>query len=65
MNLKAIIIDDEQHSLQTTEMLVRKYCPEADIIGLAETPEKGIELIDSLKTEFSFSRHSNAGYEWL
>jgi len=54
MNIKAIIIDDEQHSLQTTEMLVRKYCPEAEIIGLAETPEKGIELIDSLKPNLVF-----------
>lgn len=54
MNIRAIIIDDEQHSLQTTELLVRKYCPEAEIIGLAETPEKGIKLIDSLQPNLVF-----------
>lgn len=54
MKIKAIIVDDELHSLQTTEILVRKYCPEAEIIGLAETPEKGIELIDSLKPNLVF-----------
>ncbi len=54
MNLKAIIIDDELHSLHTTEMLVQKNCPKIEITGLAESPEKGIELIDSLRPDLVF-----------
>jgi two-component system, LytTR family, response regulator len=54
MTLRAVIIDDEIHSLQTTEMLVKKYCPEISVEGLADTPEKGIELIDHCKPDLVF-----------
>jgi two-component system LytT family response regulator len=54
MNLRAIIIDDELHSLHTTEILVQKNCSKIEIIGLAESPEKGIELIDSLQPDLVF-----------
>jgi two-component system LytT family response regulator len=54
MNIKAIIVDDELHSLQTTELLVQKYCPKIEITGLAESAEKGIQLIDKLKPDIVF-----------
>ncbi len=54
MKLKAIIVDDEHHSLQTTELLVQKNCSGVEIIGLAESPEKGIQLIDELKPDILF-----------
>ena len=54
MKLKAIIIDDEQHSLKTTELLVKKNCQDTEIIGLAENHEKGIELIDTLHPDLVF-----------
>lgn len=54
MKLKAIIVDDEQHSLKTTELLVKKNCDEIEIIGIAENPEKGIELIDTLQPDLVF-----------
>lgn len=54
MKLKAIIIDDEQHSLQTTELLVQKHCPEIEILGLSDSPEKGIQLIDELSPDLVF-----------
>lgn len=54
MRLKAIIIDDEQHSLKTTELLVQKNCDDIEIIGLTESPEKGIELIDKLHPNLVF-----------
>jgi len=52
--LQAIIVDDEHHSLKTTELLVQKNCPNVEIIGLAETPEKGIQLIDDLHPDVVF-----------
>jgi two-component system, LytTR family, response regulator len=54
MQIKAVIIDDEQHSLETTDILVRKYCPGVLVMGLADSPEKGITLIDALKPELVF-----------
>ncbi len=54
MQIKAVIIDDEQHSLETTDILVRKYCPGVLVMGLADSPEKGIALIDALKPDLVF-----------
>lgn len=54
MQIKAVIIDDEQHSLETTDILVRKYCPGVLVTGLADSPEKGITLIDALKPDLVF-----------
>ncbi len=54
MQIKAVIIDDEQHSLETTDILVRKYCPCVLVTGLADSPEKGITLIDTLKPDLVF-----------
>jgi two-component system LytT family response regulator len=54
MQIKAIIVDDEQHSLETTDIMVRKYCPGVLILGLADSPEKGITLIDALKPDLVF-----------
>jgi two-component system LytT family response regulator len=54
MQIKAVIVDDEQHSLETTDILVRKYCPAVLVTGLADSPEKGITLIDTLKPDLVF-----------
>jgi len=54
MQIKAVIVDDEQHSLETTDILIRKYCPGILITGLADSPEKGIALIDALKPDLVF-----------
>jgi two-component system LytT family response regulator len=54
MQIKAVIIDDEQHSLETTDILVRKYCPSVLVTGLADSPEKGITLVDALKPDLVF-----------
>lgn len=54
MKIRAIIIDDEFHSLKTTELLIKEYCKSVDILDLAETPEKGIELIENLHPQLVF-----------
>jgi two-component system LytT family response regulator len=54
MEIKAVIVDDEKHSLESTEILIRKFCPGIRITGLAASPEQGIELIDSLKPDLVF-----------
>lgn len=54
MKLRAIIVDDESHSLQTTELLVRKFCPELEIVGLAGSPVEGIEMINQSEPDLVF-----------
>ncbi|MBN3034974.1 MAG: response regulator [Bacteroidales bacterium] len=49
MQLTAVIVDDERHSLESTCILIRRFCPCVSVVGQALTPEKGIELIDTLK----------------
>lgn len=54
MEIRAVIVDDEPHSLHTTEMLVQKNCPEIVIVGLAGSPNEGIEMINGLKPDLVF-----------
>lgn len=68
MQIKSIIIDDEKHSLISTEILLKKYCPGIDIVAKSLTPEQGIELIDTLKPDLVFldiAMPSMNGFELL
>ena len=33
MKLRAILVDDEKHSLETTSILIRKFCADVEIIA--------------------------------
>jgi two-component system LytT family response regulator len=52
--IQAIIVDDEDNSLEALAILLQKYCPDVQIIGSAQTVASAIELIDSLKPELVF-----------
>lgn len=52
--MKAIIIDDEIDSLETTELLIDNFCPQVTIIGVANDAERGIRMIDKLQPELVF-----------
>ncbi len=68
MQIKSIIIDDEKHSLISTEILLKKYCPGINIVAKSLTPEQGIELIDTLKPDLVFldiAMPSMNGFELL
>jgi two-component system LytT family response regulator len=54
MKIKAIIIDDELHSLQSTQLLVEQYCPAVEIIGTSSSAPDGISLIDTLNPDLVF-----------
>lgn len=47
MKLRAIIVDDERHSLETTTILIRRNCPDVEIIGTFTDPEEAIRVINS------------------
>jgi two-component system LytT family response regulator len=52
--MKAILIDDEIDSLETTELLIEKFCPQIVIIGVASQAERGIKMINKLKPDLVF-----------
>lgn len=52
--LNAVLIDDEINSLGTLKQLLQKYCPQVNIIALADTAEKGILAIKKEKPEVVF-----------
>jgi two-component system LytT family response regulator len=52
--IQAIIVDDEDNSLEALAILLQKYCPDVQVIGSAQTVASAIELIDNLKPELVF-----------
>jgi len=52
--IQAIIVDDEDNSLEALAILLQKYCPDVQIIGSAQTVASAIELIDNVKPELVF-----------
>ena len=43
--IRCIIIDDEQFSRSTLELLISKHCPDVELLDSCEDPEKGLEAI--------------------
>jgi two-component system, LytTR family, response regulator len=52
--IKALLVDDEIHCLDTLEMILCDYCPEVQIIGRCVSGESAIELIGKTKPELVF-----------
>ena len=52
--IKAIIIDDEAHCLDTLQMLIAEHCPEIQIIAQCRSAEVAIEAIEKLKPSVIF-----------
>ena len=52
--IKAIIVDDEVHCIDTLSILLADYCPEVEVMEKCMSPKKGLEAIDKLKPELVF-----------
>ena len=52
--IKAILIDDEIHCLDTLNILLTDYCPEIDVMEICPSPKKGLAAIEKLKPELVF-----------
>lgn len=52
--MRAILIDDEADSLETTELLIENFCPQVTIIGVSDDAERGIKMIDKLQPDLVF-----------
>lgn len=51
---KAVIIDDEQNSIDVLQMLVKEHCPEVKLSGSTTSSEEGITLIKTLLPDIVF-----------
>lgn len=52
--MKAILIDDEKNALEMLEWIVKKNCPEVEIVAMCEYPLEGLERIKALKPDLIF-----------
>jgi two-component system LytT family response regulator len=52
--LTAIIVDDELHGRENLKYIIQSYCPEIEILGLADSVVKAIELVSVLNPELVF-----------
>ena len=43
--IKAVIIDDEQHSIETLRWKLENYCPEVEVMQAFDNPAKGVEFL--------------------
>ena len=52
--IKAILIDDAAHCLDTLSMLISDYCPDVQVLGQCVSAEKGLAAIEKFKPELVF-----------
>ncbi|MBS1635102.1 MAG: response regulator transcription factor [Bacteroidetes bacterium] len=52
--ITAIIVDDELKGAKTLEILIRRYCPQVDILGIYEGIEEARVAVDSLRPQLLF-----------
>lgn len=53
-SLKALLIDDEKHCIETLRYEVQRNCPQVEIIGTASSGKEGIEMIKDLDPDLIF-----------
>ncbi len=52
--IKAIIIDDEVHCIDTLSILLADYCPEVEVMEKCMSAKRGLEAIENLKPDLVF-----------
>lgn len=66
--IKTVIIEDEQKSREMLAAIIRKNCPELEIIGLAQNVSEGVSVVKSLNPELVFldiSMPDGSGFDLL
>jgi two-component system LytT family response regulator len=52
--LKAIIIDDEFHCIDTLQLQLQKHCPEVEVVASCRSAKEGMEAIQSHRPQLVF-----------
>lgn len=45
MKIKAVILDDEMHSIETLQWKLENYCPEVEVAATFDDPQKGVQYL--------------------
>ena len=52
--LRAIIVEDEFHSREALKNMLREYCPDLDVVGLAANIDEGLTMLNLAHPELVF-----------
>lgn len=52
--IKAVIIDDEKHAIETLQWKIENYCDDVKILKTFDSPEEGVEFLNSHKIDLLF-----------
>lgn len=52
--MNCVIVDDEQSARNTLKAFIEKYCPDLEVVGMAEGVSEAAELIDGLRPDLIF-----------
>lgn len=53
-SLKALLIDDERHCIETLKYELQKNCPHVEIVGTASSGSEGLDMIKSTNPDLVF-----------
>ncbi len=54
MKLRALIVDDEIHARENLKYLLQNFCPEIEVVGMANGPESATECVNNLNPQVIF-----------
>ncbi len=54
MGLSTVIVDDEMNARENLQLLIKEFCPELDIVGLASSADQAQILINQYKPDLVF-----------
>lgn len=52
--INTILVDDEPDTLKTLQLLIKKYCPEINVLGAYNNPEQALPEIEKLNPDLLF-----------
>lgn len=52
--IRAILLDDEKHCIESLKLDLTKYCPEVDIVAACISSKEGLQAIKKLKPDVLF-----------
>lgn len=52
--IKAVIIDDEQHSIETLRWKIENYCPEVEVTAVFDLPAAGVQYLRENECDILF-----------
>ncbi len=54
MKIRSVIVDDELNCRDNLQMIINDYCPEIEIVGMADSAQKARDLISAHKPDLVF-----------